>query len=271
MKASGRIVVGMLAFALMAGNGTAQVGKGPEGLPAEVKARYQASEVDDGVWRIDEHGSVNMYLVVGKKKALMIDTGLGEAGLDAVVASITDLPVIAVNTHGHEDHSGGNRFFKTIYAHKADMSVVKRYAPGKKFAEIGDGYVFDLGGRKLSVILTPGHTAGSLCLVDDKKKILFSGDNNNTHVWLFLYESLSVEEYLASLERLIARSAEFETILPGHGGLFYPSFLDGVAECARAVVAGGIETQPYQHFSNARGYQEGGVLIAFDPKKVKKP
>ena len=86
-----------------------------------------------------------------------------------------------------------------------------------EFVTVKNGHVFNLGGRQLEVIETPGHTPGSICLVDRENKLLFSGDNNNTAVWLFLPESLHLSTYLISLRNLAARISEFKTILPGHG------------------------------------------------------
>jgi hydroxyacylglutathione hydrolase len=240
-----------------------------EALSEAIRSRYIVSEYSPGVWRIDEHGQVNMFLVAGKDKALLIDTGFGEPGLDAVVASLTSLPVAVVDTHGHDDHAGGNKYFDEIYAHPGDMSVVKHFSPGKKVREVRAGYEFDLGGRKLSVIETPGHTRGSICLLDAENRILFTGDNNNSHIWLFLEESLSVEEYLKSLEALIAREGEFDVMLIGHGGQTSPAFLDGIAECAREILKGGVESQTYRNLPNARSYVTMGALIAFDPNKIR--
>jgi glyoxylase-like metal-dependent hydrolase (beta-lactamase superfamily II) len=212
-----------------------------------------------------------MFLVLGTRSALLIDTGLGEKGLDAVAASITDLPVTVVNTHGHEDHAGGNRFFDTICAHPGDMDTVARFSPGKKITEVKEGFSFDLGGRSLSVIETPGHTRGSICLLDAANRIIFTGDNNNGHVWLFLYESLPVETYLASLERLMARSGEFDVIYPGHGSPCGLERLTAIAASARAILKGGAATRPYQNYANAVAYGPEDALVAFDPRKLRRP
>ncbi len=244
----------------------------PHALTDRIKATYITSEAGKDVWRIDEHGQVNMFLVIGEKKALLIDTGCGEPGLAATVTSLTGLPVMVVNTHGHNDHAMGNREFTEIYAHPADMPQVRSQSDGKSaFTEIRGGYVFDLGGRKLSVIETAGHTRGSVCLLDAENGMLFTGDNNNTHVWLFLGDSLSVEEYLGNLEGLIGRSGEFDVILPGHGGNLTPAHLRRLAENCRAVLSGGVATQPYKTYSYAVSYGPNDALIAFNPQRIKAP
>ena len=56
---------------------------------------------------IDDAGSSCAYLITGKEKALLIDTLNGVENLADIVRTITDLPVMVVNTHGHIDHAAG--------------------------------------------------------------------------------------------------------------------------------------------------------------------
>jgi glyoxylase-like metal-dependent hydrolase (beta-lactamase superfamily II) len=65
---------------------------------------------------------------------------------------------------------------------------------------VKDGDIFNLGGRHIQVIGTPGHTPGSICLLDKENKLLFTGDNDNTAVWLFLPNSLPIAEYFETLQ-----------------------------------------------------------------------
>jgi hydroxyacylglutathione hydrolase len=243
-----------------------------EGLKPEdpkVQAMFAREELSPGVWRIMDPGSVNAYLVIGEDRALLIDSGTGAGDLGLYVKSITRLPVWLVNTHGHDDHAGANRRFDEIYAGRKDLAAVKRFSPGKRVAPMDEGYVFDLGGRKLSVIETPGHTPGSICLLDSASRILFTGDNNNTHVWLFLGDSLSVESYLRSLEALIARSKEFDVMYPGHGGPLEPGYLGDLAACARKILADEGPFPAYPGHYGAKACDYGQAKIAFDPRKVR--
>ena len=54
-----------------------------------------------------------MYLVTGSRGAMLVDTGMGIGDLAAQVRQLTDLPLVAVNTHGHPDHAGGNGNFRS--------------------------------------------------------------------------------------------------------------------------------------------------------------
>ena len=179
---------------------------------------YTASKVAEGVWTIVESAAtpVNIYLVEGKASALLIDTGYGYGDLKAYVKTLTQLPLIVVNTHGHGDHNGNNSQFSKIYAHSADFNMLnasynkekrkKAVASGEAVAPpvlmpVKEGYIFNLGDRKLEVIEVPGHTRGSICLLDTKNRILFAGDNTNTLVWLFLKDCTPLEVYLKSLQK----------------------------------------------------------------------
>ena len=66
---------------------------------------YESHSVADGVWHIADNRGGVLYLVTGTKRGLLIDTGWGTGDLPALVASLTQLPVDIVNTHGHRDHA----------------------------------------------------------------------------------------------------------------------------------------------------------------------
>ena len=82
---------------------------------------FQVRRVADDVWSIVEPGHVNLWLIVGSERALLIDSGLGIAPLRPVVEQLTDRPVLVVNTHHHFDHVGGNAEFGAVAAHPAGI------------------------------------------------------------------------------------------------------------------------------------------------------
>ena len=79
---------------------------------------YHVREVARRVWCIAEPSHVNSFLVLGSERAALIDTGLNVGDLAACVRSITDLPVVVVNTHYHHDHTGNNWRFTDIAIHE---------------------------------------------------------------------------------------------------------------------------------------------------------
>lgn len=85
---------------------------------------FTVHPVTEGVFRIEDHGMDNFYLVEGKEKALLIDTGTGVADVRRCVDSLTSLPILVVNTHGHPDHAGGNFQFDSVFAHPGDWEMI---------------------------------------------------------------------------------------------------------------------------------------------------
>jgi len=258
---------------------------------------FGVKEISRGVYRIDDHGSVNVYLVVGRDSALVIDTGMGSADLASCIRKLTDKPLIVVNTHGHPDHTGANYQFKKAYIHPADIKealasnnpenrklaaqnmqrgevpsesdLFKGVPQNTVLAPIREGYIFQLGGRKLKVIETPGHTPGEIVLLDAENKLLFTGDNDNTLVWLFLPVCRPLHEYLASLQKLQGMLKDFTTILPGHGIPRSSDFINDQVNCVKGILNGSIEIRPYNSFAgDASMATWGQASVAFDPKNL---
>ncbi len=79
---------------------------------------YHVSQIATGVYCIAEPSHVNSFLVVGKERAALIDTGLAIGDLASCVRAITKLPIVVVNTHYHHDHTGNNWRFDDIAIHE---------------------------------------------------------------------------------------------------------------------------------------------------------
>lgn len=237
--------------------------------------RYSPRQIDRDSWAIEEKTPFTQglcYLLLGRERALLVDTGLGFAGLPAAVAGLTDLPVTVACTHAHVDHIGGNHFFGDIWYHEADREVFALHvdpeytrtladpmlpAPLRPLARgllrrvltvdtsgryhtFRDGHLFDLGGRVIEVVHTPGHTPGSVCFWDRAARMLFSGDTLcEWGVLLDLAGSCPVEVFCRSVGRLAAMADGFDTLWPGHHG--FPvdkGYIEEYARCARQVLEG---------------------------------
>jgi glyoxylase-like metal-dependent hydrolase (beta-lactamase superfamily II) len=241
------------------------------------KTAFEVSPAADGVWRIvegvEQSGGVNLevniYLVEGRDKALLIDTGFGTADLAGCVRDLTRRSLTVLNTHAHRDHSGGNDMFPEICAHHEEIGALRELSPEPALRPVRGGHTFDLGGRTLEVVEAPGHTKGSIVLIDSVHKQLFAGDTCNVVVWLFLKECLPLEAYLRTLEKLEGRNAEFDVIFAGHGEPLDKSFLDELAVCTRRIVAGECRGEKYETFAgNAMLCTHKRAGVGFDPAKL---
>ncbi|MFP5109041.1 MBL fold metallo-hydrolase [Neobacillus sp. C211] len=59
---------------------------------------------------------------------MLFDTCYGIGDLKTTIRTITDLPIIAVNSHGHIDHIGGNWQFDEAYIHSDDISLAEQHS-----------------------------------------------------------------------------------------------------------------------------------------------
>ena len=80
-----------------------------------------------------------------------------------------------------------------------------------------EGDVFDLGNRTLEIIETPGHSPGSVSILDREHRWLFTGDTCcQADVLLQIEYSQSPEVYLKSINKLIERESQYDKTWPGH-------------------------------------------------------
>jgi glyoxylase-like metal-dependent hydrolase (beta-lactamase superfamily II) len=223
----------------------------------ESQGWFEVYEIRPGLFAIYEPGQfeeVISYLIVGTEKALLFDTGLGIGDMRAVVAELTDLDPVVVNSHTHYDHVGGNHQFENVYGTVTEYTAEN--AKGRKHEEVGefvgegwiwkktpegfdperyegkpfqvvetleDGEVIDLGGRKLEVLLTPGHAPDALCLIDRENRLLFTGD---TYYPAALYAHLPGSDfhvYRQTAARLAELADDVDFVLPAHNEPLLPS------------------------------------------------
>ena len=90
---------------------------------------FEHEEVDEGVLRIRESHvdpflQANMFLIRGRDRDVLVDTGLGIGSLRAELADLLERPTIAVATHRHFDHTGGLFEFEEIVVHRDDADAV---------------------------------------------------------------------------------------------------------------------------------------------------
>ena len=248
---------------------------------------YDVIMIQPGVFRIHEFGAGNIYLVIGTEKALLIDTGTGLGDLRKVVGSLTDLPVTVVATHAHPDHIGGMGNYPEIYIHRDDSKHMKFWSarPLRRFyydtvkdlikynvtkkdirplkydtkvIPIKEGHVFDLGGKKIRVIHTPGHTRGSIVLLDEADGIMFTGDDVNPTLLHIVPGSTTIEDWLPGAKRILALADEYKA---------YNGHDDGIStkkQIGELVALG-------EELINTRPSKKKGGLVRYYPSKQSRP
>lgn len=202
----------------------------------------------------DGAGDSWMYLIVGPKKAMLIDTSFGIGDLAALVKALApEKELIVVNTHGHFDHAYGNCQFDRVYCHEYEVPSLQRQdehiwdylfdektgrgiwsdfdrgdiVPFKPYEVVGckDGYRFDLGdGYEVELVHLGGHTPGHAGFLDRQDRIFFAGDDivsmrvgvSGPRPGLPFGEYATVNTLCGQLEKLVARLQEFDHVFPSH-------------------------------------------------------
>jgi glyoxylase-like metal-dependent hydrolase (beta-lactamase superfamily II) len=215
------------------------------------------------------------YLILGNKRALLFDTGMGISDLKKVTGQLTRLPIVVLNSHTHDDHVGDNWEFQIIYGMDTDFTRQnargsredaqaeiapgqicgslpkgfdpKTYAtrPWKISAYIHDGQQLDLGGRTLQVLATPGHTPDAISLIDRAHGLLFTGDTYYpAPIWLYRPET-DLKAYDASIRKLAALAPQVRVVLGAHNiPIAPPSVLPRLVTAFEQVRAGKAPSTP---------------------------
>jgi glyoxylase-like metal-dependent hydrolase (beta-lactamase superfamily II) len=207
---------------------------------------YKVAPAVFAIYEPHQSEEIISYLIVGDKRAMLFDTGMGISDLRKITAELTRLPIAVLNSHTHDDHVGNNWQFAAIYGMDTDFSRQnargsrqdaqaevtpdqicghlperfdpKTYAtrPWKIKTYIRDGERIDLGGRSLKIIATPGHTPDSISLLDSANGLLFTGDTYYPGtIWLYRPET-DLAAYDASVRRLAALAPQVRMVLGAH-------------------------------------------------------
>lgn len=178
--------------------------------------------------------STNVYVLgdEGAREAIAIDTAI--PCLEWIAGALAEREWtlrLIVNTHGHWDHSGANAAVQAhtgadIAIHPDDAYRIRdpqplfapfEIPPSVPAVDLAEGGEIRFGEVRLRVLHTPGHTEGSVCLLDADSGQLFSGDTLFPGGWGRVdLPGGDADAMVAS----IARFTELEDrlrVLPGHG------------------------------------------------------
>ena len=236
-------------------------------IMSEVDGWFDVYELPCNVYVIAEPQQaqeVNAFLVIGDERALLIDTGMGIREIKPVVESLYDGELIVANTHCHFDHVGNNDRFQPVYIY--DNEVAKKVAAhglnaedtgGEMIEELfqfgyPEGFTmetyqvkpytynlmtedteFDLGGRTIKVIHTPGHSPDSVTFYDPDNNIMWTGDlvylgGIYTHLDSEFFGKSNIYDYSATLHKLAEIGNEDTKFYTSHNDLIMemPKFLE---------------------------------------------
>ena len=219
---------------------------------------FTVEKIDTQTFAVSEYEhweETHCYLLCGRDRAVLIDTGLGVSDIRSIVDGLTVLPVTVLTTHVHWDHIGGHRLFERIAVHEEERDWIAGHFPlpleevkkqltkgpcafpedfsieayrlfqGEPQILLHDGDCFDLGGRTVRVLHTPGHSPGHCCFYEPERRYLYSGDLIYKGCLDAFYPTTDPQLFYQSVKRLTEYS--ISRILPGHHDLKIPVSLIG--------------------------------------------
>ena len=207
-------------------------------------------QIDNNTWRIEDN-FVRFFLLTGEEKALLIDSGVNTPNAKEIAESLTKLPVILLNTHADGDHISGNESFEFFYMSPDEERYYRSKGGLGTILPVKDGEIIDLGNRPLKIISMPGHTPGSIAVLDINNRALIGGDIiQDGNIFMFK-EHRNMFLYIESLRKLLSCYAkEFDIIYPSHGSFpVYPDLITNLIEGAEQIINGTANNGEIVHMS----------------------
>ena len=212
---------------------------------------FEVYKVEPDIYVFYEPGQFEeaiSYLVLGDDRAALVDTGCGIGDIRALVDEFTDLPVMVVNTHHHNDHVAQNYLFDEVaifddpearrtaeegISHDEMASLLAEGLLWKPLPEafnpeaywvppfqvtrwLHDGDIIKLGGRELEVFHTPGHSPDSICLLDRDARLFWTGDIFYTGAIYTYLPGGDLDQFIESHRKMIDLFPLYDRLMPSH-------------------------------------------------------
>ncbi len=181
-----------------------------------------------GVWKIRSFS--NVYLIEGEENIVIDTSARANAGkVEKALGEKLDTVTKVIFTHLHHDHMANFHLFKNaeFYASRPEIEAHKKDPYGailddqiaREFGiEMKPVETLHLHNFGMKLLHTPGHTSGSICILDEKRKILFSGDTlfPGGEIGRTIYPTSVPEKMEASLKLIDEHRHAFDILAAGH-------------------------------------------------------
>ncbi|MFX0182433.1 MAG: MBL fold metallo-hydrolase [Candidatus Hodarchaeota archaeon] len=250
----------------------------------DIPIQLSSTKEKPSIYALQEPGhseEVISYLVLGFENGVLDDTGMGIGNIKKVVDQFTSSSIKVINTHSHWDHIGGNHLFQEIGIHHAEAknlnlgvsnSFLKTQMekknlkrslpfnfnlddnsipPCKPTRLLQDGDNYNLNDYTLEVIHTPGHSPGSICLWNNDKGHLFTGDCIYQGPLFAHLPGSNLQDYFLSIKKLSKLLGAVETIFPAHNQCpLDHSFLEEVVEGFERIENGSASFMEHEMYDS---------------------
>jgi glyoxylase-like metal-dependent hydrolase (beta-lactamase superfamily II) len=226
----------------------------------------EEGKFNENIYLIDallfnEPRSLSCYVIEGTKKKALIDA----SGIEYAEQLLKKLkamnlkPDILILTHSHWDHACGTPIIRkeipnieVMASHIGIESLRNMSEFNEAFSNIATGLVpienvtplkegdnIDLGGLKLKIFETPGHTDCSICILDQKNKMLFTGDSLGYSLTKRLLippimpPEFSEEKLLSSFDKI--QKIDYSSIALAHFGILTQGLANKFPQMAKSA------------------------------------
>ncbi len=208
----------------------------------------ESVQINSDTWRIEDNG-VRFFVLEGTMKAMMIDSGMNTPDAGEIAERLTSKPLELLNTHADRDHISGNSAFDHFYMNPAEEENYRAAGGVGTVIPLSEGQIIELGDRPLEIIEIPGHTPGSVAILDINRRVLISGDSvQDGNIFMF-GRFRNLKEYVLSMKKLLKYADRFDSVYPSHGSIPVESgIIPKLIEGAEKILAGKAEGNPVERF-----------------------
>lgn len=198
-------------------------------------------QLRDNIYLIRSAASGNVTVLVGESGIVLIDDKFEQDhdGIMTLVRSVSDQPIrYVINTHLHQDHSGGNAMMQAINAdviasENARQIMAETQSTGLPNIIMRDYLRIYLDETPIDLhYFGRGHTDGDVVIHLPEERIVVTGDLFalwGPYAHLVHYAAGgSIRDWPRSLERALA--LDFDTVIPGHSGVTDRAMMEGFLE-----------------------------------------
>ena len=238
---------------------------------------YTAEKINDNLTCIRLKSGELLYLLEGKEKCALVDSGYGAGHLSEYIKSLTEKPVTVFLTHGHIDHAMAAPEFEDVYMNEKDIPLYQRqcavkervsYAravlgaeadklkiedytpaePNKEFHNLEDEMSFDFEPFHLEVYEFPGHTPGSMVFLIPEMRILILGDTCNHATFMFDEMCSSLNEYKKALLTICEKlEGKYDRVFLSHHVMEADvEIMDQMLDVCDEILAGETDDLPFE-------------------------
>lgn len=233
---------------------------------------FTVQKITENIWALNQNG-VRAFLLTGDDKAILVDTCFGGDILSAC-RTVTELPITLITTHADPDHIGCDGQFTEQYLHSAEFPRYENRGKDSSHAKpLEEGDIFTAGTFRLEVIRIPGHTPGSIALLERNHRFLISGDTAQGDCIFMHGEGRDLPAFRQSIRKLDAMRREgfFDTLYPAHGdAVVSADILEDLLALTEEVLSGNAVPAgpaPERFPDTVKVYRHGRAQMFYDPTK----